>query len=418
MTVDAGAPGFRGLFARGLIRMHSDMGNVGADKTVEKAVGWGRPGAASALARRSCLPLDKRGGRVTMMLTQAAYIADGSRTTPLTATETALVLSHGYQFTGVHALTITAPTRAAVSRTSCNAGAKGAWFTVIEHRHDQPDEVRRIRHAWPEHLRLRRAAATSETDRRRVLLPDDVEAMVLHTFFAGLDSMQVPSERHTVRFNLDRLDGERLDGDADESDLDRHRWHPGAPAWMPALLGDILAHLNIRASDLRTPQDFTDWAHAHLRYSVHCENFTHLRQVNPSDGTVYTPAEVEAAQTAEDMLAALRMPAGETVGCADDAAFLSTALDMDILSRVSDETLLRWIVRAVQYLDAGLDLAAAADFWFFAVTPADAARLMEWRCEEETVVTNLLFSWCGDLLSKGTFNPSANRYPARPPFAF
>lgn len=391
MKIDATAAGHRGLHDRGLIRIRSTPpaqpgDTLSASADASTAIGWGYPDAAPELARRLSLPLNKLGGRATTMLTQAAYVLDGSRAHPLSGIEVAIVLRHRYQFTGVHAVTLTIPDASLANGTDATSGADETAWRLVEHRHDQPDRVRTIGRVPAVPGRLRQAAASHETDIPRVLLPTDVEAMVLDAFTSGgATSHGRATSDVDVRFDLDRLAV------------------GGEESWMPALLRDVLAHLRVRASATPTPVAFLDWAREHLRYTVRCGAFTHVRHIDPDTGALSTPAQVIERQAAEDMLAALQLPVGERVGCAVDAEFLHAVLDTSILDRISDETLVRWLVRAAQYIEAGIDLRAAADFWFFAIPAPLVPDLLAWRRDDEAAVTNLLFGWCRDVFTKGTF---------------
>lgn len=389
LDLDDDTVGHDALIGRGLIELIGEG----------PALRWGYPGAAGVLARRLCVPLQQLGSRATSMLYQCAYMADGSRTYPLSDAEVGIVMRHRYQFTGVHALTIT-PARA--------SDTGGEVFEIVEHRHTQPDQVRLLPRVPAYAGRLRQACAVSETHTPQVILPADVEAMVLDTYFRPLPisgSAIRPALRHetvqarsSVRLDLDRLTGQPP---ADRERADGER--AGAGEWMPGLLADILTHLGVRVSNVPTREAYLLWAHEHLTYTTRCDTFTHVRRIDPITGTTHTPPEVAERQAAEDMLAALRLPVGESVGCAEDPDFLHAGIDHSMLQRMDDETLLRWLVRAAQYLDAGLDLRAAADFWFFAVPAAQAADLLAWRARDEAAVTSLLFGWCRDLLYNGTY---------------
>lgn len=378
-------PGMRGLRSRGLVVLSPSHDAAAAAAVTQGA--WAHPSAAATAARRVVMPFNLA-MRTQSMLAHAADVAEGNRH-DFTATALAAVLAHRYQFTGVHALTIIptiTPTAPAAS------GAPPAGFEVIEHRHLEPDRVRLLPSVSPDPARLRCGGVGLDTDERRVLVPPDIEAMAVHAFYAcrpqpGHDNDEQPPGGLTVHIDLDRLSEQPATTD---------------PPWMPALLADALAHLGVVEDDLTTPAEFTAWAHERLRYPLRCGDYTHVRQINPSTGTVHTPTEYVAQYAAEEMLTALQLPAGEATGCAAAEEFLALPLDGGIWSGVADETVLRWVVRAVQYLDAGLDLHETADFLLFAIPAEQATHLSLRRRETPAEVNDMLRNWVRALLNRGT----------------
>lgn len=388
--------GLRGLRGRGLVLL--PPADAATDVSGVLQARWTDAAALAAAARRTTIPFNL-GMRSRSLLLHAADVLSEPRRT-YTATGLALVLAHRYQFTGVHALTITPlPTAApATPGATSSQGDDGqpAGYEVVEHRHHHPDRVRLLPSVMPNPQRLRQGAPGLDTDQRRVLLPDDMEALAVQAFYRGRGADDLSSGTAgavaPVCLDLGRL-------------VERPTAPETAPSWMPALLADALDHLGVSETVLPAPEFFHSWAHERLRYPLRCGAYTHVRQIDPSTGTVHTPVEYAEQYATEEMLTALRLPVGESTGCAAAEEFLPMALDGTIWGAVTDEIVLRWVVRAVQYLDAGLDLQEASDFLLFAIPADHAADLVARRRRGEFVaVSEQLFSWVRALLNRGTIN--------------
>lgn len=368
--------GMRGLRDRGLIAL------TPPSVTGDLRAGWRDDAAAAAAARRLLVPFNLS-MRTQQMLTHAADVLEGYRH-DFSATALAVILAHRYRFTGVHALTVS------MSRAGAAAGlmsARTGEVEVVEHAHGGAVRHRLLPSVQPDPGRLRRSAPGLDTDQRRVLLPGDVEAQAMHAYFQCQDHSATGFDGDAsavVRLDLDRLTA------------------PTHRAWMPALLADTLTHLGVDEGGLPTPDAFVAWAHESLRYPLRCGTFTHIRQIDPVTGTIHTPVEHAEQYAAEEMLTALRLGPGEMTGCAAAEEFLSIPLDGSIWQGVADEMLLRWVVRAVQYLDAGLDLHEAADFLLFAIPAGQAADLIGRRREQPVEVNGVLHGWVRSLLNRGT----------------
>lgn len=390
--------GFRGLRARGLIDLPADATSsrdaaAASDGVVHAQ--WVDAAALAAAARRTTMPFNLA-LRTQLMLTHAAEVLDGGRDT-YTATGLALVLAHRYQFTGVHALTIAPTPTSTTGAATADPYAAPYGYEVVEHRHHHRDRVRVLPSVAFNRSRLPYGAPGLDTDKRRVLLPHDMEALALHAYYrhraTSVSGQGLATDQAPVRLDLDYLT--EHDG--------RDSQQAGASSWMPALLADALNHLGTHEADLPTASDFHAWAQERLRYPLRCGDYTHIRQINPTTATVHTPAEYAEQYAAEEMLTALRLPPGAATGCAAAEEFLPLPLDGAVWGSISDEIVLRWVVRAVQYLDAGLDLIEAADFLLFALPAEQASELVACRRRgDEAAVTEQLFTWVRALLNRGT----------------
>ena len=391
------------LWERGWVTLSADTqatdtqptGTVTAASDVpDLVVAWVSPGAAACAARLLVRP-DRSAAQAEAALwsmsrkTQhdpgnPAVVVDRVRGLPATGVELATALAHHYLYSGVRGLTIT------------------------QHPDDYTRVIEQHRNGTETTLMVPPTLVHPEDLRVDLIrphdgfcdLPDTVVAVLVQSapFAARLPVAEW--SRTPVRVNFDTLavtpdalSGAAMCGLA--ADWSRSPRLP--PDWCPALLADALTALD--APTPTTPAAFVDWAEQHLRVPVACVGQTHHARVDPHTATLsYRPDQSEAYET-EHFLYALGADReyDGTHACAAAQHTLQTH------TQFSGGGLdpVRTVVRAVQYLDAGLDLGEAADFLFFAVPPGPTAHLIATGGRDPAQIRALLTGWVRDLWTHG-----------------
>lgn len=337
------------LHQRGLITLlaHRPTGTMSA--------AWTHAGSSAAAARA----LVRHYGQGPLA---AAIIARSQRqgrpgTLALTPSAAAIVLSWHYRHTSARTLTLT-------HEPPTNGPAR----LRLDEEHSNGATIER-------HLSLAAAPGMEVTPRSDY----DDDGAVLQEQSVAYYAAALIGPGHGVRLNLESLEVRGIHPDHTFA----HDCGPG-PLALPGLTLDALAFY--RAPHLATATDLTTWASANLVLDIGCvKGMKHRLVLDPHTHDLHpaTPT-ARTRHDADHFLAALSGPAEH--GC--DLAALALTRPSDI-SVFDDDwptitgahlTAARTIARTVQYLDAGLDLQAAAPFLRWGLDAPQTA----WAINEQT----------------------------------